>query len=171
MTEQFSESNPGFENDPACLAEREAHRALAGRLIAVHKLRTTARSLETILGAEEFKRLQRMGAQGGKRYRWSVAFPIVESYEIVGRPKAKGVLKLRDRYAPLRDLCFSRDSGLRLRHRSNASCQRHREWATWAAFAPPLRTKLRIAGKPRFLRVDLKAPLFDPQRPPARDFW
>lgn len=92
ITEQFSEPNPGFENDPAYLAEREAHRALAGRLIAVHKLRTTARSLETILGAEEFKRLQDMWAQGGKRYRWSVAFPIVESYEIVGRPKAKDVL-------------------------------------------------------------------------------
>ena len=92
ITEQFSEPNSGFENDPAYLAEREAHRALAGRLIAVHKLRTTARSLETILGAEEFKRLQDMWAQGGKRYRWSVAFPIVESYEIVGRPKAKDVL-------------------------------------------------------------------------------
>jgi 5-methylcytosine-specific restriction protein A len=92
ITEQFSEPNPGFENDPAYVAEREAHRALAGRLIAVHKLRTTARSLETILGAEEFKRLQDMWAQGGKRHRWSVAFPIVESYEIVGRPKAKDVL-------------------------------------------------------------------------------
>lgn len=92
ITEQFSEPNPGFENDPAYLAEREAHGALAGRLIAVHKLRTTARPLETILGPEEFKRLQDMWAQGGKRYRWSVAFPIVESYEIVGRPKAKEVL-------------------------------------------------------------------------------
>jgi 5-methylcytosine-specific restriction protein A len=92
ITEQFSEPNSGFEYDAAYLAEREAHRALAGRLIAVHKLRTTARSLETILGAEEFKRLQDMWAQGGKRYRWSVAFPIVESYEIVGRPKAKDVL-------------------------------------------------------------------------------
>lgn len=92
ITEQFSEPNPGFENDLAYIAEREAHRALAGRLIAVHKLRTTARSLETILGAEEFKRLQDMWAQGGKRYRWSVAFPIVESYEIVGRPKAKEIL-------------------------------------------------------------------------------
>lgn len=92
ITEQFSEPNPGFENDPAYLAERDAHRALAGRLIAVHKLRTTARSLETILGAEEFKKIQDMWAQGGKRYRWSVAFPIVESYEIIGHPKAKDVL-------------------------------------------------------------------------------
>lgn len=81
ITEQFSEPNPGFESEPAYLAEREAHRALAGRLIAVHKLRTTSRPLETILGAEEFKKLQDMWAQGGKRYRWSVAFPIVESYD------------------------------------------------------------------------------------------
>ncbi len=92
ITNQFSEPNPGFESDPDYLAQREAHRGLAGRLIAVHRLRTTARRLETILGEEEFKRLQDMWALGGKRYRWSVAFPIVESYEIVGRPKAKDVL-------------------------------------------------------------------------------
>lgn len=92
ITEQFSEPNAGYENDPLYLSELQAHRALAGRLIAVHKLRTTARPLETILGVEQFKRLQDMWAQGNKRYRWSVAFPIVESYEIVGRPKAKDVL-------------------------------------------------------------------------------
>src|SRR4051794_22314545 len=34
-----------------------------------------------------------MWAQGGKRYRWSVAFPIVVSYEIIDRPKAKAVLR------------------------------------------------------------------------------
>ncbi len=92
ITEQFSEPNPGFENDPSYLAEREAHKELAGRLIAVHKLRTTARPLEAILGREEFTRLQDMWAQDGKRYRWSVAFPIVESFRIVGRPKAKFIL-------------------------------------------------------------------------------
>lgn len=92
ITEQFNDPNPGFESDPAYLEEREAHRTLAGRLVAVHKLRTTARSLETILGADQFKRVQDMWAQGGKRYRWSVAFPIVESYEVVGRPKAKEIL-------------------------------------------------------------------------------
>lgn len=65
---------------------------LAGRLVAVHKLRTTARNLETIIGEDDFTRLQDMWAQDGGRYRWSVAFPIVESYRIVGRPKAKTVL-------------------------------------------------------------------------------
>lgn len=92
ITEQFSEPNPGFEADPQYLAEREAHNDLAGRFIAVHKLRTTARDLEAILGQAEFTRLQDMWAQGEKRWRWSVAFPIVETYDIIGRPKAKDVL-------------------------------------------------------------------------------
>ena len=92
ITEQFSQPNSGFETDSRYLAEREAHKDLAGRFIAVHKLRTTARDLETILGLEEFSRLQDMWAQGDKRWRWSVAFPIVESYDIVGHPKAKDVL-------------------------------------------------------------------------------
>lgn len=33
-----------------------------------------------------------MWAQGEKRWRWSVAFPIVETYDITGRPKARAVL-------------------------------------------------------------------------------
>jgi 5-methylcytosine-specific restriction protein A len=92
ITEQFSQPNAGFENDPGYLKEREAHKELAGRFIAVHKLRTTARDLETIIGEDDFKRLQDMWAQDGNRYRWSVAFPIVETYRIVGHPKAKAVL-------------------------------------------------------------------------------
>ena len=92
ITEQFSEPNPGFETDAQYLAEREAHKELAGKFIAVHKLRTTARDLETILGPDEFTRLQDMWAQGEKRWRWSVAFPIVETYDITSRPKAKYVL-------------------------------------------------------------------------------
>jgi len=92
ITEQFSQPNPGFENDSQYLAERETHKDQAGRFIAVHKLRTTARDLREIIGDDEFKRLQDMWAQGEKRWRWSVAFPIVESYDIIGRPKAKAVL-------------------------------------------------------------------------------
>ena len=48
--------------------------------------------MEAILGADGYKKLQDMWAQGGKRWRWSVAFPIIESYRIVGQPKAKEVL-------------------------------------------------------------------------------
>jgi 5-methylcytosine-specific restriction enzyme A len=92
ITELFSKPNPGFESDPGYLHERERHKELAGRFIAVHKLRTTGRPLLAILGDEEFKRLQDMWAQDGNRFRWSVAFPIVESYQIVGLPKAKEVL-------------------------------------------------------------------------------
>jgi 5-methylcytosine-specific restriction protein A len=69
-------------------------------LTAVHRLRTTGRSLETVLGPAEFKQLQDMWAQDGKRCRWSVAFPIVESYEIVGKPFADQVFSRTD-YASL----------------------------------------------------------------------
>jgi 5-methylcytosine-specific restriction protein A len=92
ITEQFSQPNPGFEKDPDYIAEREAHGEQAGRFIGVHRLRYSSRPLETILGADGFKKLQDMWAQGGKRWRWSVAFPIVETYRIIGRPKAKEVL-------------------------------------------------------------------------------
>jgi 5-methylcytosine-specific restriction protein A len=92
ITEQFSQPNPGFEDDPQYLQEREAHKELAGRFIAVHKLQTTARDLKTIIGEEDYKRLQDMWAQNGQRYRWSVAFPIVETYRVVGHPKATDVL-------------------------------------------------------------------------------
>jgi 5-methylcytosine-specific restriction enzyme A len=92
ITEAFSDPNPGFETDHSYLEQRQAHKALAGRFAAVHKLRPTARSLVTILGQEEFTRLQDVWAQDGKRFRWSVAFPIIESYRVVGHPKAKDVL-------------------------------------------------------------------------------
>jgi 5-methylcytosine-specific restriction protein A len=91
ITEQFNEPNLGFENDPGYLAERAAHAELAGRLIAIHKLRTTSRSLVEIVGPESFKRTQDMWATDGKRWRWSVAFPIVESFDLVERPKARDV--------------------------------------------------------------------------------
>lgn len=92
ITEQFSQPNPGFENDPDYLAEREAHKEQAGRFIGVHRLRYSSRPLEAILGADGYKKLQDMWAQGGKRWRWSVAFPIIESYRIFDKPKAKEVL-------------------------------------------------------------------------------
>jgi 5-methylcytosine-specific restriction protein A len=57
ITEQFSQPNAGFESDHGYLREREAHKELAGRFIAVHMLRVTARNLETIIGEDGFKRL------------------------------------------------------------------------------------------------------------------
>lgn len=92
VTEQFSEPNPGFEDDPEYLAERDAHQSVAGRLIAVHRLRPSSRPLKEIIGQEEFERLQNMWSRDSRRRRWSVAFPIIESYRIIDRPKARDVL-------------------------------------------------------------------------------
>jgi 5-methylcytosine-specific restriction enzyme A len=92
ITEKFGEPNAGFENDLQYLSEREAHKELAGRFIAVHRLRATARPLIQILGDEEFKLIQDMWAQHGNRNRWSVAFPIIASYRVIDRPKAKAIL-------------------------------------------------------------------------------
>ena len=100
ITEAFQQPNPGFEKSPRYLKERAEHRERAGRFIAVHKLRPTSRKLEEILGPEEFKLLQDMWAQDGKRYRWSVAFPIVQSFRIKDHRKAKEILG-PDAYARL----------------------------------------------------------------------
>jgi 5-methylcytosine-specific restriction protein A len=91
ITKRMGDPNPGFQNHPAYLVEKASHQELAGNLIAVHRLRHTARKLETIIGHDEYKLLQDRWAQDGKRYRWSVAFPIVESYRIVDQPDAKSV--------------------------------------------------------------------------------
>lgn len=92
VTENAEKPNPGFADDPRYLEEMARHRELRGRFIAVHKLRSSSRPLAEIVGSEEFQRLQDMWADGEKRWRWSVAFPIIESYEIAGRPKAAHVL-------------------------------------------------------------------------------
>lgn len=92
ITETFQKPNKGFEHNPKYIADRKAHEERAGRFLAVHKLRTTSRSLETILGPDEFNNLQDMWAQGDKRFRWSVAFPIVQSFHVKGTPKAKDIL-------------------------------------------------------------------------------
>jgi 5-methylcytosine-specific restriction enzyme A len=92
ITETAEKPNPGFEDDPRYLEEQAQHRENRGRFLAVHRLRHSSRSLDVILGKEEFTRIQDMWAQGGKRWRWSVAFPIIESFEIVGKPKAVDVL-------------------------------------------------------------------------------
>lgn len=92
ITKGFGKPNPGFETDETYLAERSAHADVAGRLIAVHKLKPAAMPLREILGDHDFERLQDMWAVGQNRHRWSVAFPIVESFEIDGRPTASEVL-------------------------------------------------------------------------------
>jgi 5-methylcytosine-specific restriction protein A len=92
VTERFENPNKGFEDDPSYIAEREMHKELAGKFTAIHKLRTTSRSLEAIIGPDEFRLLQDMWAQNGKRYRWSVAFPIIESFSVKDSRKAREIL-------------------------------------------------------------------------------
>lgn len=91
ITQLFGEPNTGFASDPQLIEERERHATLKDRLVAVYRLRATARPLVKIIGTAEFERLQDIWATGGDRRRWSVAFPIVESYEIVGQPHAREI--------------------------------------------------------------------------------
>jgi 5-methylcytosine-specific restriction enzyme A len=91
ITQVFGEPNAAFAGDPQLIEEREKHARLKDRLVAVHRLRASARPLIKIIGEADFERLQDMWATGGDRRRWSVGFPIVESYEIVGQPRAREV--------------------------------------------------------------------------------
>ena len=92
VTRKFGDPNPGFESTPRYLADKAAHREVAGKFLAVHRLRPSSRPLRAILGDQEFEQLQDMWADGGKRYRWSVAFPIIESFVIVPPRYANEIL-------------------------------------------------------------------------------
>jgi 5-methylcytosine-specific restriction protein A len=91
ITLNFGTPNPGFEADQGYREEKLTHAQSAGRLVAVHRLRPSYRPLRSLLGVKEFERLQDMWAEGGNRRRWSVAFPIVESYDITSRPRANEI--------------------------------------------------------------------------------
>ena len=91
ITRNFGTPNAGFEADSRYLPERASHGKVAGRLVAVHRLRATARPLRAILGESDFERMQDTWAEDGKRRRWSVAFSIDESYEIPTKPYARKV--------------------------------------------------------------------------------
>src|SRR5262249_57163 len=92
VTLKFDDPNPGFETNPQYLAEKARHAEVAGRFIAVHRLRPTARPLREIVGDEEYERIQDMWANGGLRHRGSVAFPIIESYALNPHRYANEVL-------------------------------------------------------------------------------
>jgi 5-methylcytosine-specific restriction protein A len=91
ISRTIEKPNPGFENDPVYLQDLEERAPLAGRLIAVHRLRPSARALREIIGSTSFERLQDIWARDGNRHRWSVAFPIIESFAIIDRPYASEV--------------------------------------------------------------------------------
>jgi 5-methylcytosine-specific restriction protein A len=90
ITQSFGEPNAAFANDAWVKEDRERHEKLKDRLVAVYRLRASARPLAEIIGKADFERLQDIWS-AGERHRWSVAFPIVESYEIVGQPRAHDV--------------------------------------------------------------------------------
>ena len=71
--------------------EDKEHAKFADGLIHVHKLRMTSLPLETVIGKDEFEWLQDAWAKPNERNRWSVTFPIVQRFEIVGAPKARDV--------------------------------------------------------------------------------
>jgi hypothetical protein len=66
ITHSIDHPNGGFESDPEYLDVANEHPKLAGRLIAVHRLRPTMRPLREVLGDKEFEHLQDMWAQEGK---------------------------------------------------------------------------------------------------------
>ncbi len=91
ITQSIQEPNEGYENEPSYLETLKEHPQVAGRLIAIHKIRASSRPLEEILGNEAYEKMQDVWAKPDKRVRWSVAFPIVESYEIINKPLAKKI--------------------------------------------------------------------------------
>lgn len=93
ITQNFGVPNPGAEHDPHFLKDKADHAKVAGRLVAVHRLRPTARSLREIVGEKEFNWLQDVWSQDGNRDRWSVAFPVIESFSIEPAPLASEVLR------------------------------------------------------------------------------
>lgn len=64
---------------------------MKGRLVKVHRLRATARPLEQILGVDGYKHIQDMWSRNENRNRWSVAFPIVQSFDIIDKPEANEI--------------------------------------------------------------------------------
>lgn len=100
IVHNIEKPNPGFETDPDYLKEVEIHSASAGKLTAVHRLRASARPKREIVGEEAYERLQKLWARDGKRYRWAVAFPIVESYDVVDAPDARALFG-EDRFRKL----------------------------------------------------------------------
>ncbi|HWA22017.1 MAG TPA: HNH endonuclease [Caulobacterales bacterium] len=91
ITEQIVDPNPGHENSPEFLKQKEVHKGKAGRLVAVHRLRTTARPLIDIIGEADFRSVQDMWSKERSRNRWSVAFPIIEKFEVIDAPRARDV--------------------------------------------------------------------------------
>lgn len=118
ITQSFGKPNPGHESDPRYLADRAAHKKVAGKLVGVHRIMHVARSLREIVGNDDYEWLQDTWASGAERHRWSVAFPIIESYSIPSKPLASEVLG-----AEIMKRVFARQSAyLRSLSKEDAAC-------------------------------------------------
>jgi 5-methylcytosine-specific restriction enzyme A len=94
VTHSINHPNRGFEDDPEYLEVAEEHPEAGWAPYSGPSPSPNDAPLREILGENEFDHLQDMWAQEGKRRRWSVAFPIVESFEILGKPRAEDTLGL-----------------------------------------------------------------------------
>lgn len=91
ITQAIERPNAGFERDERYLRDLARHSPIAGRLVAVHRLVPFARALSEIIGHQEYDHLQDVWSKAGKRHRWSIVFPIMESYAIKDKPRASDV--------------------------------------------------------------------------------
>ena len=91
MTKGLEQPNSPYRESDGFAREKLEHEARAGQLIAVHRLKPSSMPLQDILGREDYEELQNRWASGVRRYRWSVAFPVVESFDIVEPPLADRV--------------------------------------------------------------------------------
>jgi 5-methylcytosine-specific restriction protein A len=92
ITISIPRPNSGYERDPDYLKGRAEHELSAGRFVAVHKIKASSRPLQEIIGEEEYSKLQNIWAKNAMRCRWSVAFPVIETYNIKDKPLAKELL-------------------------------------------------------------------------------
>ena len=80
---------------PLTADELALHAKTAGALTAVFMLDPSESvHARALMGAQEYDDMQGRWDLEGKNLRWSVAFPIIEAWEIVGWPKARDVLGL-----------------------------------------------------------------------------
>jgi 5-methylcytosine-specific restriction protein A len=61
VTRKFGDPNPGFQADPRYLTDKAAHSEVAGKFLAVHRLRPSSRPLRAILGDQEFSSFKIFG--------------------------------------------------------------------------------------------------------------
>jgi 5-methylcytosine-specific restriction enzyme A len=90
ITQVFGEPNAAFAADPRLIDERERHATLKDRLVAVHRLRASARPLVEIIGVGEFERLQDMWATGGVGPSPSRSWKVMRLW---GQPRAREVFE------------------------------------------------------------------------------